>query len=106
MTMIELAPCNHTLSPLGVQHLISQNPEEYQTLCGTIVGESWMYVGEVNAVCFACHLELKRREEYVETGDYYSTTGEECPDCGETDRIAEGTECPNCGHIFASSPSY
>ena len=25
---------------------------------------------------------------------------EECPDCGETARIREGTECPNCGHDF------
>jgi RNA polymerase subunit RPABC4/transcription elongation factor Spt4 len=27
----------------------------------------------------------------------------ECPDCGETERIAEGTECPNCGHVFPES---
>lgn len=26
---------------------------------------------------------------------------EECPDCGETNRITEGTECPNCGHVFS-----
>lgn len=25
---------------------------------------------------------------------------DQCPDCGETDRRAEGTECSNCGHVF------
>lgn len=25
---------------------------------------------------------------------------DECPDCGETERRAEGTECANCGHVF------
>jgi len=25
---------------------------------------------------------------------------DECPDCGENNRINEGTECPNCGHAF------
>lgn len=97
MSTIELAPCEYTVSPLGVLHLVSQNPEDYQTLCGVIV-KNWFSAPTppegAAAVCFACRLELKQRQRNVQLGNYMAIEGVDRCECGSKHWLNDA--CTDC----------
>jgi hypothetical protein len=99
MSIIELAPCDHTLDPVGVLHLVSQNPEDYQTLCGTIIRKNWTISDETlkgAATCLPCRRELASRRANVELGNYMAIEGVDlCGNCGS--RNWANDYCASCG---------
>lgn len=96
---IELAPVEYTSTPSGVMHLVSANPEDYMTLCGVIIRETWTISDEVlkesPAICLPCHAELRQRKTNVSLGNYVSTEGvDRCP-CGSKHWLQD--HCADCG---------
>lgn len=99
MSIIELAPCEYSLSPAGVQHLVSQNPEDYMTLCGVIIQKTWTISDEtlsgVAATCLPCRLELNSRRANVQLGNYMATEG--CDRCKCDSQHWANDHCMDCG---------
>jgi hypothetical protein len=104
---LELAPVDYTLSPEGVVHLISQNPEDYQTLCGIITRNPgkgvtrrlWTMIDETlsgeEATCLPCRAEWRARKVNVRLQNLYAEEGVDRCQCGS--KYWEHDHCVSCG---------
>lgn len=96
---ITLIPCEHTLSPAGVLHIIMPPPVQ-ETLCGmSTTGRGWALSerAKQSVVCLPCRASHVDHEKNVRLGNYAASEGvDECRECGY--RNWENDHCLNCGN--------
>lgn len=111
MTTLTLIPVEYTQAPNGVLHIIRQDPDCFDTLCGmnirTKAGKPGWTIGDetqsgCSATCLPCRLNLRRAQEGAdEWGNFLAREGCDICDCGA--KYWENDTCTSCGGAWDPS---